>query len=494
MFQHAEIEHRIPKEQYAREVPRLKEELLRAQYQLLESAERALLIVVAGVDGAGKGETISQLQSWLDPRYVRVHGIGRPTAEEQERPTFYRYWKRLPPKGKTSVLMGSWYTQPIIDRVYKRTKDTHLDTSMEGVRHFERMLHDEEIIILKLWFHLSKKDQAARLERLAKDEATAWRVTERDWKNFERYDRFRRVSGRALRQTSSDFAPWLVLNGNRRRYRELAVGRAVLESLQRSLARPPKEPEVPSVPHTPPSVDGTTILDTVDLSKSLRKDRYDVRLERAQGRIATLIREPKWREKHSLVCVFEGQDAAGKGGAIRRLVAPLDARQYDVIRIAAPTDEEKARPYLWRFWRHLPRRGRVAVYDRSWYGRVLVERVEGYADPGDWRRAYGEIVDFERQLIEHGTVVVKVWLEIDAEEQLRRFEERQKTGYKRHKITEEDWRNRDKWGAYRQAVDDMIARTSTEPAPWHLIGANDKRHARVAVLETVADAVEAVLG
>ncbi|HJL15420.1 MAG TPA: hypothetical protein RMH99_07195, partial [Sandaracinaceae bacterium LLY-WYZ-13_1] len=246
-------------------------------------------------------------------------------------------------------------------------------------------------------------------------------------------------------------------------------------------------------PHTPPAVDGRTVLDTLDLSARLDKKTYGKRLEELQGRLNLLTREPSFREKHALVAVFEGMDAAGKGGAIRRVTAALDARVAHVVPIAAPTDEERARPYLWRFWRHVPGRGRVVVFDRSWYGRVLVERVEKLASAADWARAYSEINEFEQQLVDHGIAVVKLWLQIDAEEQLERFRERQQTGFKRYKITDEDWRNREKWNEYRIAVNDMIERTSTELAPWTLVAANDKRHARIRVLEALCDGLEKAL-
>ena len=493
VFESAEIGHRVSKKAYEEEVPRLRKALLDAQYALLEKQNTAVLVVVAGVDGAGKGDTINQLQAWLDPRHVRVRGIDQPTDEERARPEFWRFWNRLPPRGRIGVLMGSWYTMPIIDRVFKKTKNTHLDSSMERIRHFEKMLTDERVTVLKLWFHLSKQEQKERLERLEKDKKTRWRVTQRDWKHFELYDRFRKISARALRETSTDNAPWLVVSGADQRYRELAVGRALLEAVERGLAQPSGAPPPPPVPHTPPEVDGRTLLDTLDLSRSITKKDYNTRLEELQGRLATLTREPRFQKERALVVVFEGVDAAGKGGAIRRVTSALDARHYHVVPIAAPTDEERVKPYLWRFWRHVPKRGRTVLFDRSWYGRVLVERVEGFASTADWVRGYGEINEFEQQLVEHGIVVSKLWLQVDREEQLERFKEREETGFKTYKITEEDWRNRDKWDQYRTAVNDMIERTSTELAPWTLVEANDKRFARIKVLETVCAALERAL-
>ena len=219
---------------------------------------------------------------------------------------------------------------------------------------------------------------------------------------------------------------------------------------------------------------------------------YRSELAKQQSRLWKLTWEAN-RKKVSSVAVFEGWDAAGKGGCIRRMTWAMDARLYHVISVAKPTDEEYARHYLWRFWRHIPRAGLATIYDRSWYGRVLVERVEGFAQETEWTRAYLEINDFERQLVDHGTVVTKFWLHISPEAQLERFKEREKIAWKKYKLTDEDWRNREKWRAYELAVHDMVVRTSTQEAPWKLVPACDKRLARLTVLKTFCDRLEAAL-
>ena len=240
-----------------------------------------------------------------------------------------------------------------------------------------------------------------------------------------------------------------------------------------------------------PAIDGRNRLGSLDLSKRLPKQKYESQLEKWQGRLNALSRKPKFK-RLSVTILFEGPDAAGKGGAIRRITGALDARQYQGISIAAPTEEERAQPYLWRFWRHLPRRGRFTIYDRSWYGRVLVERVEGFCTEADWMRAYSEINDFEEQLVLNHTVFAKFWLQISKDEQLKRFKLREKTSFKRFKITAEDWRNRKKWDAYQIAADEMIQRTSTSVAPWTLVEANDKSYARIKVLKTLLQRIERV--
>jgi polyphosphate:AMP phosphotransferase len=323
---------------------------------------------------------------------------------------------------------------------------------------------------------------------LSQNRRTRWRVTKQDWRNYEHYNDFRRVSERVLRQTSTPEAPWIVVEGRNERYRNISVGRQILTSLRERLTHPRPGVAV-AVPPILPSVDNRHILEMLDLSKRIGSSEYERKLEKLQGRINLASRHPKFKERRAVI-VFEGPDAAGKGGAIRRIVEALDARAYRIAPVSAPTEEERAQPYLWRFWRKLPRQGHFTIFDRSWYGRVLVERVEGFCSESEYMRAYGEINDFEQQLVDAGTVLVKFWLMITKEEQLARFKEREATGFKRFKLTKEDWRNRKKWDAYSIAASDMVDRTSTEIAPWTLVEANDKRHARIKVLTTLANAMD----
>lgn len=491
MFESAELGHTIDKETYKQELPELREALLNAQLDL-STAGFPVIIVIAGVDGAGKGETVNILNEWLDPRYIQTNAQDKPTDEELERPCMWRYWRILPPKGKIGIFFGSWYSAPIVDHVLGRTKNAELDQAMERIGRFERMLADEGALILKFWLHLSSDEQKKRLKSLEKDPATRWRVTKCDWEHFKLYDRFRKVSEHALRQTSSSEASWTIVEGTDPHYRYLTVGKAVLAALRQRLDMPKTTTTVASIPPLLPSIDDVLLIRTIDQEKKISKKKYENELEEWQRKLALLTRHDDFG-KLSVVAVFEGNDAAGKGGSIRRITSALDARQYRVIPVAAPTEDERAQPYLWRFWRHLPRRGKFTVFDRSWYGRVLVERIEGYCPRQDWMRAYSEINDFEEQLVRNKTVIVKFWLAISKEEQLRRFEERENTGFKRFKITEEDWRNRQKWAEYEIAVCDMIDRTSSEIAPWTLVEANDKNFARIKVLKTLCRAIEKAL-
>lgn len=492
MFESAELGHSIDKKTYDKAVPELRAQLLDAQFDLLECASFSVVILVNGVDAAGKGETVNLLNEWLDPRHVVTRAFDAPTSEEQERPVMWRFWRALPPKGKVGVLFGNWYEMPMRERVEGDMKQSVLDQRLAEINRLEEMLTREGVVLIKFWFHLSREKQKARLEKLEADPLTRWRVTKADWRNYKRYGRRHDVAEHVLRHSSTAEAPWIIVDGSDACYRGLLVGRTLLEAIRKRLDIGQRwKPRLSAAP-IPPLLDGRNILRELVLDRPMSKQDYQHELERLQGRLALLTRRDGFGNR-SLVLLFEGMDAAGKGGSIRRITAALDARQYHVVPIAAPTEEERAQPYLWRFWRHVPRKGKAVVFDRSWYGRVLVERVEGFCSETDWMRAYEEINDFEDALIGAGAVVVKFWLAISDAEQLARFEARAEAPHKRFKITDEDWRNREKWPLYERAVCDMIDRTSTELAPWTLIEADNKRYARIKVLRTVCDRLEAAL-
>ena len=494
MFESAELGHRIDRKTYTERVPALRQELLEAQYRLGQERDFPVLILISGVDGAGKGETVNLLNAWMDPRHIVTEGFGPPSQEERERPAQWRFWRLLPPQGKIGIFFGSWYTQPIVSRVEGDASTADLDRSIQQIIRFERMLTNEGVLLLKFWFHLSKERQRKRLKGLEKDPATRWRVTDTDWARFKKYDKFRKWSEHTLRHTSTGNAPWYVVEGTDHNFRSLTVAQTLLEAIRHRMENSEgdaQQVKFTTAPLVPP-IDNLRILRTLPTDAALSRKQYDEQLLRYQGRLNLLTREPRFRN-HSVILVFEGNDAAGKGSSIRRITAALDARRYRIVPVAAPTEEERAQPYLWRFWRHVPGRGGFTIFDRSWYGRVLVERVEALCPPASWMRAYSEINDFEEQLIDNRTIVVKFWLAISKAEQLKRFQARENTPFKRFKITDEDWRNREKWDEYETAVCDMVDRTSTEFSPWHLVPANDKRFARVDILKTVCKRIEQAL-
>jgi polyphosphate:AMP phosphotransferase len=491
MFESAEIGHRIGKALYRESVPALRAALLEAQVGLHENGKIPVVVLISGQDGAGKGETINVLYQWMDPRFLATMAFSDPSDEERERPAMWRYWRALPPKGRVGIFAGSWYSEPIRQRIQGEISLKELDARADQINRFEAMLVNEGALVLKFWFHLTKEGQKSRLKALESDPRTAWRVTQWNWDRLKTYDQLQDVAGHFLRMTNTPWAPWVIVEGTDDRYRSLTVGQTLLAALQKKLASKQKQAS-PVAPMVRVDADGRNVLSEMDLSLTLAAKPYATALAKWQGRLSELLRDPRFQGR-SLVCAFEGADAAGKGGAIRRVAAALDARQYQVTPVAAPTEEERAQPHLWRFWRHLPRQGKVAIFDRTWYGRVLVERVEGFCTEADWMRAYSELNDFEHELADAGVIVVKFWLQISQEEQLRRFQEREKVAFKRFKITDEDWRNRDKWDAYQHAICDMVERTSTGNAPWTLVEANDKNYARVKILRTLCERIAAEL-
>ncbi len=484
MFEAAEVGHRVSKAAYDKQEPSLRAGLLDVQRALAKS-DRAVVVLIGGAEGAGKEEIVSLLLEWMDARGIETHAMWGDSDEERERPRFWRYWRVLPPKGKMAILFGSWYSEPIINRVFRRTNQLEFEREMRRAVDFEQMLANEGVTVVKFWLHLGKNAQKKKLKEMKKDPRLRWRVSPQTWDFFKDYDAFRKVSERAVELTSTGFAPWTLVDAEDKHYRNLTVVTTLLQGLREALARPLRAAGAGAEekPPLPTRSEGNVIRD-LDLGRKLTDREYDRLMPDLQARLGRLARKLH-DSKRSMILVFEGPDAAGKGGAIRRLTAAVDPRLFRVTSVAAPTDEERAHPYLWRFWRDLPREGQITIYDRSWYGRVLVERIEGFCAPEDWRRAYSEINAFEEQLTEFGTIVLKFWLAIGPDEQLKRFKDRQGTPYKQYKITEEDWRNRAKWDAYEAAAADMVERNGTDQAPWVLVEANDKSWARVKVIKSV---------
>lgn len=489
MFQQAELDPALSDEEFELNERQLRETLVQQQYALLHKSDRAVLLVVAGIDGAGKGSTINQLNEWMDPRHIHTLAFGPPSAEEAQRPAMWRYWTSLPPKGKIGVVFGSWYAPLMREASRKKPDRDRIEAIAAEIVRFEAMLAADGVQIVKLWYHLSRKAQAARTKALLADPQTAWRVSAADLEVQRKFGRLRRAGQLIIEATDTGHSPWTVVAGADANWRMACTARTVLETLSREFPAPVPRATLPT-----PDADAKHRLSIQQLlDKGWDKpEDYDQELASLQARLARAVRRGRF-DARSLVLVFEGMDAAGKGGAIRRVTRALDARQYAVLPISAPDAVEKARPYLWRFWRNLPGHGRVAIFDRSWYGRVLVERVEKLIAPDVWQRAYGELNDFEAQLGHSGAVVLKFWLAISKQEQLRRFEERAETPFKQFKLTPDDWRNREKWDDYVTAADAMIEHTDTEHAPWHVIATDDKRLARLAILRAIVAALEKAL-
>ena len=501
MFEPAEVGAAISKAEYRERAPAVRQTLLEAQQELRASGAFPVIVLLAGFEAAGRSETDNLLNAWMDPRWVVTSAWGEPSDEERERPAFWRYWRRFPPRGQIGLFHHAWYEPAMTDRVERRIGRHAFEGRLRRIAATERALTDDGALVLKFWLHLTAGAQRKRLKALERDPLTRWRVTRAHWRRHEQYDRIRQAAEEAIRQTSTARAPWQIVEGRDNNFRNLTVASAVREAVTAESARVAaarrsrvavaeagSEVTTVKAPDASPAA-AASLLGVLDLTQAIDRNGYRLELARQQSRLNRLQRQAV-AHGASTIAVFEGWDAAGKGGAIRRVTAALDARCYRVIPIAAPTDEELAHHYLWRFMRHLSRAGRLTIFDRSWYGRVLVERVEGLAERDEYMRAYSEINEFEDQLVEHGILLVKFWLHISSDEQLRRFEDRRQTPHKAWKLTDEDWRNRERWEQYEVAVSDMVARTSTRRAPWVLVEANDKLFARIKVIRTLADRLE----
>jgi polyphosphate:AMP phosphotransferase len=500
VFEAAELGQKVSKAEYKERALALRAALLKLQYRALEFGRFPVIIDFAGVDGAGKGTTVNTLSKWMDPRWLHVIAYLDPTAQEKARPRFWRYWRDLPPRGRTGLYRSGRYSRLLREHVYGHLDDRVFDDRLSENIRFENLLADDGALVLKFWMHLSESALKERLDTLADDPKLSYMVAEQDKQNLENYGAFVASAEKIVTRTNRPSAPWHIVEGTDERYRHLAVG----ETLQAALERHLDERESDAAIAPPPSqrkerqangngANGLTIFNGLDLSKGVARSKYRTQFKNLQARLGELGREAN-RQGLSVVLAFEGPDAAGKGGAIRRVVGCLDAHFYRVYQFAAPTDVERAYPYLWRFWPKLPRTGYVSVFDRSWYGRVLVERLEGYATEAEWRRAYNEINDFERQIVQRGILLIKYWLHISKDEQLRRFEARAASEHKRWKLTEEDWRNRERWDDYERAAHDMVQFTGTGEAPWVLVESNDKLYSRIKVLATLIEGLEKQLG
>lgn len=483
---------RLSKKSYQKRADELRERLVQLQVELKKVPFKVMLII-AGPEGAGRGSLLNTLAEWLDPRGVETFSYHAPTDSERAHPHQWRFWRSVPGIGRIGLYAGSWYTETLREEARSQSELGHLVAESERIRDFEKLLADGGTLIVKVWLGLSKAAQGKRLKSLQADPATAWRVTTEDWHHHRIYDRLAKTAQLIRAKTDRPGAAWHIVDAEDERARNLKVGRLLLSQFQRQQRKMTRLAGIKKVRAIKSqSLAGLRRLQSLPLDQELSEKDYDSLREKWLGRLSRAARAA-FQAGRSIVFAFEGWDAAGKGGAIRRLTSAIDPRDYKVISVAKPTDEEKHAHYLWRFWRDMPRDGRMAVFDRSWYGRVLVERLEGFCRDDEWKRGFGEINDFERELTGHGTIVLKYWLHISHQEQLRRFRERENTPHKQHKMNAEDWRNRKKRGGYEIAVGDMLALTDTPHARWNLVPADNKRFARLEVLRSASRQIEAAL-
>ncbi|WP_019605545.1 polyphosphate:AMP phosphotransferase [Teredinibacter turnerae] len=477
---------KIPKEEYKARVRDLRAELLQLQQQV-RHRNKPVIIVIAGDDRSGRHETINTLSAWMDPRFLSVNAYGPSQYEDDRKPFFWRFWRDLPGAGQIAIYLRDWTSTSIVQYLNGEIDAEKLRRRESYIRNFEQKHTDDGALMIKCWLHIGED---VLRERLAEVRDTPY-FDVKDELALKNYPHAIEAIQNTLNATSTHRNHWHVVNGADDRHRNLQVAEIIKAQLQQWL--------VQDTPQTSESIEPLPVAPRPAINMAAeptdnKPDKSDAkaRLKKLQTKLRKLTF--KLRERNiPVVMAFEGWDAAGKGGAIRRLVAPLDAGFYRIKPIAKPTEEEYAHHYLWRFWRDIPQNGQMTIFDRSWYGRVLVERVEGFASETEWLRAYKEINDFEEQLTIHNSVVLKFWLNISNQEQLQRFQDREQTPYKQFKITEEDYRNRERWDDYVTAVEDMIERTSTPHAPWTVVSTDFKDRARVQVLETVVNAFKARL-
>ena len=489
MFETLEVGKRLKDSDFNKLKNPLREGLLQAQLDLVKR-DYPVIIVLAGVDGAGKGALVQQLNEWMDPRWIETNTFWEHSDEEESRPFFWRFWRSLPPRSRMGIFLGSWYTHPAQAAIAGEMEADEFSLYCKQIETFEQLLTDDGALLIKLWLHIDRDTQQSRLQAASPHRQMILRGTDRPYEMRGRYQRTLEVAEKLVLATDTSHSRWHLIEATDSNYRDLTAGQLILDAMQDHTRR--RKPELQTPSKKTPGQSQPTVLDGVDLSLSMDRKVYKKELEQYQG----LLRDLCWRaykQQRSVVAVFEGWDAAGKGSAIRRVTRAIDPRLFRLLQFAAPTDEERAQHYLWRFWRQLQRDGRCTFYDRSWYGRVLVERVEGLATGAEWRRAFGEINQFEQQLVNHGVILLKFWIHISKDEQEKRFLARQNTPHKQHKLTDEDWRNRKKWRDYEMAVDQMVSHTSTGSAPWTLVAGNNKPYARIQILETFCTAISNAL-
>ena len=490
MLEKIDLGNKVDKKTYRKVMDEAEEKLGLLQREC-KDAGIPVILVFEGMGAAGKGVQINRLIQALDPRGFDVYACDRPTEDEQMRPFLWRYWTKTPTKGRIAVFDRSWYRSVQVDRFDGLTPEDKLGDAYQDILSFEKQLCDDGTVIMKFFLYIDKEEQKKRFKKLEGSKETSWRVTAEDWNRNKDFDRYLKMNEEMLEKTDTDYAPWVIIEAVDKDYAALKIVSSVMDRLEYELehhrlrgGNPVQKQEVKTRERFKNGV-----LSGIDLSKSLTEEEYKTRLKKLQKRLAELHSE-LYRLRIPVVIGFEGWDAGGKGGAIKRLTSNLDPRGYRVNPTAAPNDIEKVHHYLWRFWNSVPKAGHIAIFDRTWYGRVMVERIEGFCSEAEWRRAYQEINEMESHMANAGAVVLKFWLHIDKDEQERRFKERQANPAKQWKITDEDWRNREKWDQYEEAVNEMLIRTSTTYAPWIVVEGNDKRYARVKVLQTVVDALE----
>ena len=480
-------EERPSDEEISQRLEKARAELAVRQMAIKEK-NLPVLVIMDGWGAAGKGSVLGRVIKNLDPRFFKCETLTQETEEEKRRPFLYRYFVRIPKAGKISFFDGSWMDEVTAKYLHGETNNKTYKAHLTSIKRFERQLNDNGYLVVKFFFHIDEKVQKKRLKELENNENTKWRVSEKDkWQNkhykkcFDVYDEY-------IEATNQFVAPWYFIDSSNKKWSELQMTEILISSIDTALKNAEAKQSAPMLQNTFP-MKSIPKLSEIKLDKTMTDEEYKKELDKLQKRLSELHNE-LYHKKIPVIIAYEGWDAAGKGGNIKRIAAALDPRGYEVHPIASPEPAEKARHYLWRFWNRLPKDGHIAIFDRTWYGRVMVERLEGFCSENDWQRAYNEINEFEKELYDWNAVVIKFWVQIDKDTQLARFTDRQNTPEKQWKITDEDWRNREKWDLYEEAIDEMLQKTNTKFAPWYVLESNDKKYARIKALKIVIKAIE----
>jgi polyphosphate:AMP phosphotransferase len=482
MFERVDLSNRMKKEEYRMVAPPLKARLGELQRAARE-AGIPILVVFEGWDPVSMAFAINRFLLPLDPRGFTYYHITAPEGPEQHMPFMWRFCMRAPWKGSIAVFDRSWYSRAVTECLDEgKCKALPQDVIGDIVR-FEKALVDDGTVIIKIFLHTTKVDHMKPQKRAGAPEACG--LVHEDLDSERLYRKNLPLLETMIKGTDLPHAPWLIVEADDPGYAEVKAMKHVIECMGTALnGRTESRNDLASITGASPRAE-------VDMTVTLPDDQYKEQL----GRWQATLREAQcdlYNKKKSLIIVYEGRDASGKGGNINRMTQALNPRTYQVVPTGAPNDMELAHHYLWRFQRRMPMPGHICIFDRSWYGRVLVERVDSLAREDQWQRAYQEINDFERWLVDNGIILVKLWLEVDKEVQLSRFKERMDDPQKTWKITPEDWAAREKWDAYTAAIDEMLERTSTTYAPWTVVASNDKNHARIKTLRAIVAAMKAV--
>ena len=496
MLEQIDLTKKMPKEVYQKQMEQMETELAALQREC-KALGIPVILVFEGLDASGKGVQINKLIHPLDPRGFEVHAIKEETEEERMHPFLWRFWTKTPEKGRIAIFDTSWYRKVSIERFEHKLPKEELAYVYQEITTFERALADDGNVLIKFFLHISQKEQRKRFDKMLHSKETAWKVSKEDEKRNKEYHRYKEICEEMLERTESEYAPWILIEAEDRRFATAKIFSQVIRQLKERVYQEKEKLDQKTSSESSDiqmetdqkNLMESSVLSKVDLTLAYTEEEYKRKLKALQERLG-LLHSELYRKRIPMVLGFEGWDAGGKGGAIKRLTDAMDPRGYLVSPTAAPTAVEKNHHYLWRFWKNMPKDGHVTIFDRTWYGRVMVERIEGFCTKEEWQRAYREINDMEAHLAHSGAIVLKFWMQIDKDEQERRFKERMEIPQKQWKITDEDWRNREKWDLYEEAVNEMIIRTSTSYAPWMIVEGNNKYYARVKVLETVVKAME----